>query len=260
MSQQDGRLKPIIRALYESHEPVAVRFRYVLVVFDLASIAYFIATTPIPPGTITTALDILIAIVIALDLFARAWIAEDRASFFKKLYVLADIAVLLSLVIDPFVAFNLTFLRILRGLRIMHSYHLLRDLRHQSAFFRRNETAVLAATNLLVFVFFTTAIVFAFTFQEGDGFDAYVNSLYFTVTTLTTTGYGDITPTGSWGKLGAVAIMVIGVTLFVNLARAIFVPSKVAYACPRCGLQKHEPDAIHCKHCGQEIAIETDGG
>ena len=55
--------------------------------------------------------------------------------------------------------------------------------------------------NLFVFVFFTTSVVFAFFSNEVDGYEAYVDALYFTVATLTTTGYGDITPTTRWGKL-----------------------------------------------------------
>jgi voltage-gated potassium channel len=53
--------------------------------------------------------------------------------------------------------------------------------------------------------------------------------------------------------------MVVGVALFVRLASAIFQPRKVKYKCPVCGLNRHDPDAIHCKHCGETLAIETEG-
>ena len=79
------------------------------------------------------------------------------------------------------------------------------------------------------------------------------------MTTLTTTGFGDIILTGTEGRLLSVAIMIIGVALFLRLARSIFRPDKVAYTCPDCGLNRHDPDAIHCKHCGRMIKIETDG-
>jgi len=61
------------------------------------------------------------------------------------------------------------------------------------------------------------------------------------------------------GKLLAVLIMVVGVALFVQLARAIFQPSKIKHTCPECGLNRHEPDAIHCKHCGESLKIATEG-
>jgi voltage-gated potassium channel len=52
--------------------------------------------------------------------------------------------------------------------------------------------------------------------------------------------------------------MIIGITLFVRLARALFRPNQVFFPCPRCGLQRHEPDAIHCKACGKVLNIPDD--
>ena len=86
-----------------------------------------------------------------------------------------------------------------------------------------------------------------------------IDALYFTVATLTTTGYGDITMTTPGGKLLSVFIMVVGVALFVQLARAIFQPLKVQHKCSECGLTRHEPEATHCKHCGEPLRIETEG-
>ena len=45
------------------------------------------------------------------------------------------------------------------------------------------------------------------------------------------------------GKLTAIVTMIIGISLFVRLAQAIFRPAKVFFPCPQCGLQRHEPDA-----------------
>jgi voltage-gated potassium channel len=134
-----------------------------------------------------------------------------------------------------------------------------RDLRHESLFFRRHEDAILAAVNLIVFIFVTTSFVFVLAFDEEAGIVGYVDALYFTVATLTTTGFGDITMTTTGGKLLSVFIMVVGVALFVQLARAIFQSSKIKHKCPECGLNRHETDAIHCKHCGEPLKIETEG-
>jgi voltage-gated potassium channel len=87
----------------------------------------------------------------------------------------------------------------------------------------------------------------------------YVDALYFTVATLTTTGFGDITLEGDSGRLLAIVIMVFGVALFLRLVQTIFRPQKVRYECPDCGLNRHEPDAVHCKHCGRVLHIETEG-
>lgn len=177
-----------------------------------------------------------------------------------RIYTLADLVVLASLLLAPLLTENLAFLRVLRALRLLHSYRLLRDLRRESLLFRQHEDAILAAVNLFVFIFVTTSFVFVLAFDETAGVAGYIDALYFTVATLTTTGFGDVTMTTPAGKLLAVFIMVVGVALFVQLARAIFQPSKITYKCPECGLNRHEPDAIHCKHCGEPLKIETEGG
>jgi voltage-gated potassium channel len=154
---------------------------------------------------------------------------------------------------------NLGFLRVARALRVLRSYHLLRDLRADSAWFRRNEEVVLRALNLFVFIFVVTSVVYVTQNDINPAIRTYVDALYFTITTLTTTGFGDITLIGTGGRLLAVVIMVIGVSLFLRLLQVIFRPPKVRYECPDCGLLVHDADAVHCKHCGRVLHIQTEG-
>jgi voltage-gated potassium channel len=79
------------------------------------------------------------------------------------------------------------------------------------------------------------------------------------VTALTTTGFGDITLPGTSGRMISVAIMIFGVTLFLRLAQVLFRPNKVRHPCHACGLQRHDPDAVHCKACGTLINIPDEG-
>jgi len=73
-----------------------------------------------------------------------------------------------------------------------------------------------------------TALVFVLQFEDNPDIDGYIDALYFTVTTLTTTGFGDIILTGNLGRLLAVFIMVAGVALFLRLAQTIFRPQKLS--------------------------------
>ena len=81
----------------------------------------------------------------------------------------------------------------------------------------------------------------------------------FTVAALTTTGFGDITLTGTLGHLIAVVIMICGVTLFLRLIQVLLQPNKVRYTCPACGLKRHDRDAVHCKACGTILNIPDEG-
>ncbi|MEM1129757.1 MAG: ion channel [Pseudomonadota bacterium] len=257
--ETEGDFHRWLRLLYTGRSQRAQRFRYGLILFDIATIFYFIVTAGLPFEPWMLYADIVVGVLIFADFSARLWLASDRWQYLRRIYVLADIVVLLAIVASPLLGQDLGTLRVLRGLRLLHSYHLLRDLRRESKFFRRNEDTVLAAVNLFVFVFVVTSVVFVLEFGGQAGPAQYIDALYFTVATLTTTGFGDITLSTWHGKLLSVFIMVFGVALFLRLVQSIFLPSKVKYRCPDCGLNRHERDAIHCKHCGAELAIETEG-
>jgi len=230
-----------------------------LIVFDFATIVFFVGTAHKAHGFWLTTFSFAVGFVILLDFCARLWIAKDRGYFLRQIYTIADVVVILSLLLDPILEGSLAFIRILRGLRLIHSYHLLRDLRRDSHFFRTHEDAVIAAINLLVFVFATSTAVFVFFVDHDSSQTPYIDALYFTMATLTTTGFGDITLGTPGGKLFSVFIMVVGVALFVRLAQAVFMPQKVRHKCGECGLYRHDPDAVHCKHCGALLNIETGG-
>jgi voltage-gated potassium channel len=248
-----------IRLLYTGQSQRARRFRYGLIFFDALTIVYFITTAALPTTPVTAVLNASLGLLILLDLAARFWISDNLRRELTRIYTLGDLLVVASVLLAPLLTGNVAFLRVLRGLRLIHSYHLLRDLRRESLFFRRHEDAILATVNLFVFIFVTASLVFVLAFDEEAGIAGYVDALYFTVATLTTTGFGDITMTTTGGKLLSVFIMVVGVALFLQLARTIFQPSKIKYKCPECGLNRHELDAIHCKHCGEPLKIETEG-
>ena len=154
---------------------------------------------------------------------------------------------------------NLSFLRIIRTFRLLRSYRVLQDLRKQYAWFRVYQEVIQSVFNLFMFVFFITACVFVVEHKMNDQINNYLDALYFTVTTLTTTGFGDITMKDPVGRFLSIIIMVVGVSLFLRLVQTIFRPAKVRFTCTDCGLLNHDKDAVHCKHCGKVLNIPNDG-
>ena len=104
-----------------------------------------------------------------------------------------------------------------------------------------------------------TAIVYETQHVTTPEISNYADALYFTVTALTTTGFGDIVLSGTSGRMIAVIIMTCGVSLFLRLIQVMLRPNKVLHRCPHCGLKRHELDAVHCKACGQLLNIEDEG-
>jgi voltage-gated potassium channel len=118
---------------------------------------------------------------------------------------------------------------------------------------------IIASVNLAVFIFIMTGFVYETQHRANDKINNYVDALYFTMAALTTTGFGDITLTGTLGHLISVVIMIFGVTLFLRLVQVLLRPNKVKYSCPVCALQRHDRDAVHCKACGTVLNIPDEG-
>lgn len=238
-------------------------FRWSMLAFDLLTIGLFLVHPLLSWRDGVTAstgiwlwVDVFIATVITLDFLARLYIERRKWRFFLRPTNLADMAVVATLIV-PIFAQNLIFLRVLRVLRIVRAFELLhRDM----PLMRRlglSANVLAKIVNLLVFLFVATAIVFVSQVHENEKIESYLDALYYTIGTLTTTGYGDVLLEGAQGRWLSIAMMVLGVTLFLQLIRAIAVGDKLRHPCPACALSFHEHDAAHCKRCGASLFPEA---
>ena len=256
-----SRLNPLLdklRHYYESDTREGHRFRYALLGFDLLTILFIVATSFVERGNVVEWIDIVFGIAILADFSARIVISRSRLRELLHPATWADVAAIVSF-LAPIVGEGAGFLRVLRTVRMLRTYQVLTRLRQDSPWFRRNEDAIIAVAHLSVFIFVMTGIVYETQYANNKNITNYADALYFTVTALTTTGFGDITLPGTLGRLISVVIMILGVTLFFNLARALLQPTKVRFRCPRCALLRHDPDAVHCKACGMVLNIPDEG-
>lgn len=249
--------KDQIRRLYEGDSLDAHRFRYGLLIFDLVTISFLVVSSFLRWSGLEY-VDAAIGVVLALDFVVRLWLAENKTRHLLSPLGIIDLIVIASL-LAPLTGEGAAFLRILRVLRIGRSYLLMRRLKRDFPFIRRNEQTFMAAINLAVFVFVMTALVY----ETQNGINAkinnYADALYFNITALTTTGFGDIVLEGTSGRLLSSIIMIAGVSLFLRLIQVMLRPLKVDHKCPTCGLRRHDFDAVCCKACGTVLNIEDEG-
>jgi voltage-gated potassium channel len=250
------RVRDKLRRLYHGNTPAALRFQLAAVAVDLAIVAFFIATPILQESPSFLWLDYSVAAVVAADVVARMLASNDVLRLMRQPTSWVDFFILLTLLMPQALA-NLGFLRILRLWSLSRSGVLWRHFEMRE--FREWRETSHAVVNLLTFLFIIAGFVYTFFFRDGSGIAGYVDAFYFTVATVTTTGFGDIVLPGMAGKLTAIVTMIIGISLFVRLAQSIFRPMKVYFPCPQCGLQRHEPDAVHCKACGHILNIPDDG-
>ena len=248
------RLRARLRYLYFGSRPAAVKFRLAVIVIDFAIIGFFLAAPILhQAGVVFYIVDYLIAAILALDLAARAYAHTDIKDWLKKPATWADLFILATLLFPTWL-YNFGFLRLIRLWVLLNSEFFWRTVGRRFDDTRVEEvTRALAA--LVTFVFIVTGFVYATFAGRHPGISGYLDALYFTVATLTTTGFGDITLPGNWGRVLSIVVMLTGITLFLRLAQTIMRPHKVRFPCERCGLQKHDPDAVHCKACGNPLCI-----
>ena len=95
---------------------------------------------------------------------------------------------------------------------------------------------------------------------EKNGFTSIPRSIYWSIVTLTTVGYGDISPKTNLGQMLATVIMILGYgiiavpTGFVTVEFSYLMGKKeFTKSCIECGTEGHDKDAEHCKYCGAHL-------
>ena len=250
------RLRVRLRHLFYGESPGAIRFRLGVIALDFVLIGFFIITPMVRDRPVFLILDYVIAVIVAIDVGARTLAAPHLAQWFRRPTFWIDVAVLITLLFPLWLA-NFAFLRVLRLWTLFHSDFFWETVARRYDNTRWEETSKALAT-LVTYLFIVTGFVYAFYARNHPNIHGYVDALYFTVSTVTTTGFGDVTLPGPSGKLLSILIMLSGFTLFVRLAQALLRPHKVLFPCPDCGLMRHDLDAVHCKACGNLLNIPND--
>lgn len=96
---------------------------------------------------------------------------------------------------------------------------------------------------------------------EANGFTDIPTSIYWAIVTLTTVGYGDISPQTPLGKALASLVMIMGYGIIAvptgivtaEIAQVGKLQPVSTQACPGCGAEGHDDDAVHCKFCGDAL-------
>ncbi|CAN7393122.1 potassium channel family protein [Bosea sp. LjRoot90] len=248
-------LRDRLRQLYHGRTPAALRFQVATLIVDLLIIGFFIATPLLRDQSAFLWLDYTVAAIVTAEIAARFLASSNMLRLLRQPTMLLDLFILATLLAPQWLE-NFGFLRILRLWSLSRRGLIWAQLRQTR--FRDWEDVAKALVNLATFLFVVSGFVYTFFFMSRPGLEGYVEALYFTVATVTTTGFGDITLPGIAGKLTSIVVMIIGISLFVRLAQAVFRPHKVTFPCPQCALQRHEPDAVHCKACGHLLKIPDD--
>jgi voltage-gated potassium channel len=159
---------------------------------------------------------------------------------------------------------SLLVLRVLRLLRVFRIFKLTHFMSEMSFL---GEALKSSAKKISIFMLVVLAMVVilgsVMYLAEGQasGFSSIPDSIYWAIVTITTVGYGDITPLTSVGKFIASFIMLLGYgiiavpTGIVTTEMALMMRSRKDshQTCPGCGKEGHDDNARFCKYCGEKL-------
>ena len=181
-----------------------------------------------------------------------------RLRYLFSLHGLVDLLAILPFylqLIFSFFAFDARFLRILRVLRFLKGFHYSRSLQRLTQIFAGKSEELLSSLIVMLSLLFVTSTLMYYAEHEAqpDKFGSIVESMWWAVATLTTVGYGDVTPITTLGRFLGATSAIIGIGLFA-------IPTGILAA----GFaESHEPvestktsektSQKVCDHCGQTL-------
>lgn len=247
----DGTLRSNLRELYYGHTERALRFQGLLLLLDVIIVGFFIFSQFIHDLAWFWIVDICIATFLAADMLAKLHALGTLRRWLLYPATWADLVVLATLIIPSFANFG--FLRILRLWGVVQSERFWNVLARGRFDDTHVEELTKSIVTLFTFVFVAAGVTQALFLGQHPKLNNFVDAIYFVVTSLTTTGYGDITIDTALGRAFSVALMIAGISLFFSIAQKVFAPPQKIVACSACGLDRHDPDAQFCKVCGDRL-------
>ena len=261
-----NRLHEII---FEADTPVGKLFDVALIICILVSVAVVmldsVASINRRFGTLLYGIEWGFTLLFTVEYFLRL-ISVGRplryaTSFFGIVDLLAVLPTYLSMLVPG--TQYLLVIRLLRVLRVFRVFKLAQYVGES-----RLLLAALKASRKKIIVFVAAVLVLVVIFGslmyliEGEayGFTSIPRSVYWAIVTMTTVGYGDVSPQTPLGQALASLIMILGYGIIAVPTGIVTVEMSQAFrrdvstqACPECGAEGHDVDATHCKYCGAAL-------
>jgi voltage-gated potassium channel len=204
---------------------------------------------------------ILFTVEYALRLYCVGRPLSYATSFFGVVDLLAILPTYLSIVFP-----GTQYLLVIRILRVLRVFRVLKLVQYVGEARVLMQAMRASRRKIIVFLFVVLTLVVIFGSlmyvieDPQSGFTSIPQSIYWAIVTLTTVGYGDISPQTGLGQTLAALIMIIGYGIIAvptgivtaELAQS-YKKSVSTQSCPRCSAEGHDPDAEFCKFCGSML-------
>ena len=259
--------------IHEADTPAGKFFDVSLILAILASVGVvmFITVPGIDKGWVEplNKIEWCFTILFTIEYALRLWSIDSPAKYARSFFGVIDLLAILPTYIGAFYpGAEYEYLLVVRALRVLRIFRILKLIEYVRG--ARTIMKALRASFAKIMVFLLAILILATIIgavmylvegQVGTKFESIPKSIYWAIVTLTTVGYGDITPATPLGQFLAAMVMIMGYSIIAvptgivtaEMTRVDGPDAPNTRACPNCGVEGHRTDAVHCHACGDSL-------
>jgi voltage-gated potassium channel len=260
--------KKLYEIIFEADTPKGKAFDIVLLLIILASII-LVMLESVPRinqqyGTTLHVLEWVITIIFSIEYILRITVIHRPWRYILSFYGIIDLLSVLPTYLS-LIFIGSHSLMVIRAIRLLRVFRILKLSRYTQAGNNLGKALWSSREKIFVFLFFVINLVIIvgtlMYLIEGPehGFRSIPASIYWAVVTMTTVGYGDISPQTPIGQFMASLVMIVGYAI-IAVPTGIVTSEIIRGAkktntqvCPHCLYDQHDNDAVFCKKCGSKL-------
>lgn len=225
----------------------------------LSSVIFIAQTYALPADlrAVLEALDTGIVVIFSLEYLLRLWSIQKRWKYAFSLYGIIDLLAILPFFLG---AIDIRFIRIFRWFRILR---LIRFVEGQTIFgyVTTEDSAIVVRILFTIFsiIFVYSGLIYQVEHPiNAQAYTTFLDAVYFSVSTLSTAGFGDVAPISQTGRLLTILMIFTGIILIPwqlgdLIKQLVKTGNRQDVPCTACGFSTHDDDAVFCKRCGDRL-------
>lgn len=212
-----------------------------------------------------TVAEWMFTILFTIEYLTRIYCSPNPRRYIFSFFGFVDLISILPTYISFLVSETQYFI-VIRILRVLRIFRILKFVQYigetnilLEAFKRSRHKIIVFLFSVISMTVIFGSLMYAIEVEENSGFTSIPISIYWAIVTMTTVGYGDISPITPLGQFLAAIIMIVGYSIIAvpgGIVTANIIAqrdSRNAIKCPHCHSHGHELDALYCKGCGLRL-------
>ena len=257
------------QVIFEADTPAGRLFDIALIVFILLSVAVVlldsIESVHIVHGDLLYRIEWVFTVVFTIEYLLRLWCIQNSVLYARSFYGIVDLLGILPTYLSLVIT-GAQYMLVIRVLRVLRVFRVLRLVRYVNEASVLTEALKASRRKITMFLFTVLTMVVVFGslmyLVEGpaNGFTSIPKSIYWAVVTLTTVGYGDISPATPLGRFVASIVMIMGYAIIAVPTGIVTMELSEASrrsantrSCSHCSAEGHQREATYCWRCGSHL-------